>query len=134
MTSGGRKEIDDIQPMQQSAFLGEAVAEGGRSPEATVVPPATVCVETDGRSTVEGVVTRLSQGPGWTLEVVRPRVGGVADVGAARVKPAAAGDISDLDPMQQSALPEATAAAGRPGVTAAVADDVGEGRISGVVA
>jgi hypothetical protein len=30
-----------------------------------------------------GVVTRLDQGPGWTLDVVRPRTGGDAAVGAA---------------------------------------------------
>ncbi len=30
-----------------------------------------------------GVVTRLNQGPGWTLDVVRPRTGDDAAVGAA---------------------------------------------------
>jgi hypothetical protein len=29
------------------------------------------------------VVTRLNQGPGWTLDVVRPRTGDDAAVGAA---------------------------------------------------
>jgi hypothetical protein len=42
---------------------------------------AAVPVETDARSTAEGVVTRLDQGPGWTLEVVRPRTGGAAGGG-----------------------------------------------------
>ena len=44
-------------------------------------PGAAVCVETDGRSTAEGVVTRLDQGPGWTLEVSHPRAGGAAGAG-----------------------------------------------------
>jgi hypothetical protein len=39
-------------------------------------------VETDAHSTVEGVVTRLSEGPGWTLDVCRPRAGGTAGGGA----------------------------------------------------
>jgi hypothetical protein len=30
-----------------------------------------------------GVVTRLDQGPGWTLDVVRPRTGGDVAVSAA---------------------------------------------------
>jgi len=38
-----------------------------RSADAAAIP------KTDARSTAEGVVTRLGQGHGWTLEVVRPR-------------------------------------------------------------
>ena len=54
-------------------------------PEATVGRQAPESVETDARSTAEGVVTRLRQGPGWSLEVVRPRVGGVGPVPGAAV-------------------------------------------------
>jgi hypothetical protein len=54
-------------------------------PEATVGRQAPESVETDARSTAEGVVTRLRQGPGWTLEAVRPRVGGVGPVPGAAV-------------------------------------------------
>jgi hypothetical protein len=65
------------------------VSESGGNPDATAVPQAPVVPlepvisGTGPRSTPEGVVTRLSQGPGWTLDVVRPRTGAAPDGGAA---------------------------------------------------
>jgi hypothetical protein len=59
----------------------------GTAPEASAQPGRSPDTAADlGRgagSTSEGVVTRLDQGPGWTLDVVRPRIGGAASVGAA---------------------------------------------------
>jgi hypothetical protein len=58
-------EMTDIEPMQQSAAsTGVGVGPGPGS-------------------TPEGVVTRLNQGPGWTLDVSRPRVSAQAAVGVA---------------------------------------------------
>jgi len=51
-------------------------ARPGRSPEPAARPGR------DAGATPAWTTTRLDQGPGWTLEVVRPRAGGAADAGA----------------------------------------------------
>jgi hypothetical protein len=63
MTGG---EIIDLDPMEQSAMQRSAADIG-----------------LGAGSTPEGVVTRLDQGPGWVLDVVRPRVSAQAAVGVA---------------------------------------------------
>jgi len=58
-------EMTDIEPMERSAAdIGLGVGPGAGS-------------------TPEGVVTRLDQGPGWTLDVVRPRASAQAAAGVA---------------------------------------------------
>jgi hypothetical protein len=58
-------EMTDIEPMEQSAAdTGVGVGPGPGS-------------------TPEGVVTRLDQGPGWTLDVSRPRVSAQVALGVA---------------------------------------------------
>jgi hypothetical protein len=83
-----RREMRDIDPTQQSAAADPASRPGDATPpEASAQPGRSSGTAADhGRgvgSTSEGVVTRLDQGPGWTLDVVRPRIGGAASVGAA---------------------------------------------------
>jgi hypothetical protein len=58
-------EVTDIERMEQSAA------------------DTRVGVGPGPGSTPEGVLTRLNQGPGWTLDVVRPRASAQAVVGVA---------------------------------------------------
>jgi hypothetical protein len=64
---------------------GPAAKEGasGDSPAMTVGRQAPAGLGRDAGSTPESVVMRLDQGPGWTLDVVRPGMGGKAGIGAA---------------------------------------------------
>jgi hypothetical protein len=58
---------------------GPGVVEAGSGDRAAVTPAqdwpadAATCPGPDGGPTPEAVVTRLSQGPGWTRDVVRPK-------------------------------------------------------------
>ncbi len=64
-----------ITPMPRSADTPVRV-QPDRSPDAAARPGR------DAGSTPEWAVTRLDQGPGWTLEVVRPRSGAGAAEGS----------------------------------------------------
>jgi hypothetical protein len=62
-----------------------AATEGqsGDSPAAAVGRQESAGLGRDAGSTPEWTTSRLDKGPGWTLEVVRPRTGGEAGAGAA---------------------------------------------------
>ena len=128
--AGARDESADIEHMQLSATPETTAAEVPARQSGSA--EAAACVETDARSTVEGVVTRLNQGSGWSLEVVRPRVAVAAVVGAPAMTAGVPGEISDSEPMQLSASPAGTTAPGQPGVTSPASHDVDGGRQVGV--
>jgi hypothetical protein len=60
-----------------------AEAESDNDPAATAGRRAPTAHGRDAGPTPAFVVTRLDQGPGWTLEVVRPQTGGDTERGAA---------------------------------------------------
>jgi hypothetical protein len=60
-----------------------AEAESNNGPAAPAGRRASAALGQDPGPAPAFVVTRLDQGPGWTLEVVRPRTGGAAERGAA---------------------------------------------------
>ena len=69
-----------------AAGAGTAMAGGemtGIEPTQPSAADTGVAVGPGAGSTPEGVVMRLNQGPGWTLDVVRPRASAQAVVGVA---------------------------------------------------
>ena len=82
-------------PDVKSASAGEAAPAGGVGPEPTADQPDAAPLVADAEpspavppmpvltgATSGSVVTRLDQGPGWTLEVVRPATSGKVGIGA----------------------------------------------------
>jgi hypothetical protein len=105
LAGGGEPARQQVYPGNQSDAALPVADDGPSSTRTPITPPpdramtetpaqpgrsadTVTSLETDARSTQEGVVTRLDQGPGWTLEVVRPQVQGQAGAGAARGVPA----------------------------------------------
>ena len=78
-SSAGEQAPGTSAPPAMTMDVAEAVQPG---------PAMTEDSEPDA-GTTSGVVTRLDQGPGWTLDVVRPRTGG--DVVRPRMAPAVVG-------------------------------------------
>jgi len=76
---------DGLAAAERESDDGSAATEGesGDSPAMTVGRQAPVGRGRDAGSIPGSVVTRLDQGPGWTLDVVRPEMGGKAGLGAA---------------------------------------------------
>jgi hypothetical protein len=80
--AAARTEADPRDPAPALADAPPDVADTGRSPTArpmALSPGVTTPILAG--PTSGSVVTRLDQGPGWTLEVVRPGISGEAGIG-----------------------------------------------------